>query len=788
MENNDFDNEKNNSEVIIIKELFNITLKNWKWFALSVFLFAGIGVFYLMTKNPIFDVDALVLLKEDDKRSGSSSSTMSMISSLGDLGSMMGSKNIDNEVVVFNTRKIMKKSITDLNMYVALEVHDKLRKINPYPTPPFNITVDPLQADTIGFLEFTMNPAKNDTYKIKGKYYGKDGVTKFATTVNAFPSTIQTPSLDVHIAKNPLIDEEKNPKRIDVRIFNPNTLSILLNRQINVEATSKKTTIIRLSTQTDNVKWAQDLLNKLIESFNKDAIEDKNMIAYLTSGFVNERLLTIEEELGSVEKQVEKYKQENNLTDISSEAKLFLEQMGSYDKARIEAQIQLSMILYVKNYVKDATNRYSLIPSIGIKDESLVKVIAGYNETLAERNRLESTSTASNPALQLMDAQLVSLRQNISGNIDNVAQSMEITIKDLKKQDLLTNSKIKAIPRQEREYIEIRRQQEIKAELYSFLLQKREETNLNLASTTPKAKIIDEPMPGLLPVSPKKTIILLIFFCLGVGVPFFYFYLRKLLKVEINSIEELGALSEVEIIGEICKNFTNEKVVVQSGKTNPSIELFRLLRANLSFALDGQDKKVILLTSNISGEGKTYISVNLATSLALLDKKVLLVGLDIRNPQIGQYLKNTTAYGVTNYISDTGIKTSDIVQHSNIHSNMDIIYAGPVPPNPNELLMNARLDKLFKDLRDIYDYIILDTAPVGLVSDTFLLDRLADACLYIVKIGLTHKSSIKYLNTIHKQKKLKNLHVIANGVDIREKNRYGYGYGDYGYGYGKGKI
>jgi capsular exopolysaccharide synthesis family protein len=355
----------------------------------------------------------------------------------------------------------------------------------------------------------------------------------------------------------------------------------------------------------------------------------------------------------------------------------------------------------------------------------------------------------------------------------------------LKKQDLLTNSKIKAIPRQEREYVEIRRQQEIKATLYSFLLQKREETGLSLASTTPKAKIIDDPMPGLLPVSPQKKLFLLIFLCLGIGIPFVYLYLRKLLKTEINSSEELKALSEVEIIGEICKNTAGEKIVVQSGKTNPSIELFRLLRTNLLFLLSSPDKKVILLTSNISGEGKTYISLNLATSLALLDKKVLLVGLDIRNPQIENYLGAASTVGITNYISDTGIKTSAIIQRTDIHPNLDVIYAGPVPPNPNELLMNSRLDDLFLELRNIYDYIILDTAPIGLVSDTFLLDRVADACLYIVKIGLTHKGSIKYLNTIHKQKKLKNLYAIANGVDIHVTNRHGYGYGGYGYGYGR---
>jgi capsular exopolysaccharide synthesis family protein len=772
-------NSENDNDGIKLSELIWIFVKNWKWFVLSVCLCVGIAVLYVKIKNPVYIVRSLVLLKEDEKRPSSSS----MIPGMSDLGSIMGSKNIDNEIEIFNTRKIMRQSIIDLNMYVALEVRSNLRKINPYPNLPFIITVDSLQADTIGRLEFTMKPSDNETYNIKGKYYGKKGSTKFSTTIDHFPATIQTSSIDVHIAKNPLVETGKKLKTVDVKIYNPNTLALLLSAKVNAEPIDERTTILNLSTETDNIKWAQDLLDKIIETYNKDAIKDKNMFASLTAQFVDERILKIEEELGSVEKQAENYKKDNNLTDISSHAKLFLTQINDYDKARAETQIQLNIVQYIEECIKSEENQNNLIPTVGISDINLVSIIAKYNAMLTERNRLENATTKSNPALQLINDQLASTRQNILSNIDNFVQSMEIMLKDLKKQDLQTNTKIKNIPRQEREFLEIKRQQEIKATLFSFLLQKKEETSLSLASATPKAKVIEDPMPDIGHIAPRTGLLLMVALCTGMLIPFVIFYLKKSFMIEITSKEEIEALSKVEVIGEICKNEKDGKIVVAHQAKGASVELFRLLRSNLSFVLDSSNKKVILLTSMLSGEGKTYISVNLASSLALINKKVVLVGLDIRKPQLDDYLETPQKNGLTHYLSNRGMKASDIIQHSNIHQNLDIIRAGVIPPNPNELLRSSRLDELMNDLRNLYDYIILDTAPVGLVSDTLLLNRLSDVCLYVIRAGVAHKSSIKYLNTIHEQKKLKNLFVIVNGLDPKKRSsRYGYGYG-YGYGY-----
>jgi len=757
-----------------LKDIITIFTKHWKWFLLSVFLFISAGVLYILVKNPVYYVDASILLKEDDSKS-KASSAMSMISGLGDLGSMMGSKNVDNEVGVLNTRMMMKEAIHDLNLNVICQTREGLKTVNMYPEFPYIISVDSAQVDTIkDIIKFTIKPTKDNQYEISGKYKSE----KFKTIISNFPAVIKTPAIDVNIDKSPVYNLQRENQQVKVTIYNPNVMTYLLNKEMHIGATSKKTTIIRLGLEADNVKWAQDLLYTLITIFNKEAVNDKNLEALNTAAFVDERLAVISRELETVERNVEKYKQENNLTDIESEVKLFLGQMGESETKRIETQIQMNMVQFLEDYVQNEKNKDKMIPSVGLDDKGLQAIILKYNELLIDRNSLENTSSVTNPSLQLLNAQLATMRQNIISNIKNVKGSLNVMYQDLKGQDQIMNNRIKSIPRQEREYIEIARQKEIKEKLYIFLLQKREETNLNLASTAPKAKTIDVPMPTIKPIAPKKLTVLAIMMILGFACPFMFFYLKQQLKTKIDSKEELERICEAEIIGEICQSKSKERIVVKKDSTSPEVELFRLLRANILFKIKGTDKKVILITSTIAGEGKTFVGANLALSMALTGKKVLLAGLDIRKPRLAEYLDLPKVNGITNYLSEEGLSPENLIQKSGIHPNLEIVQAGAVPPNPNELLMEDGLDELFNYYRTKYDYIIVDTAPVGIVSDTFLLDRLADITLYVSRIGYVHKDSVKNINTIVEKDSLKNLYVVANGVDLGEKN------GGYGYGYG----
>lgn len=761
---------------INLKNIIKIFTKNWGWFVLSVFLFISIGVLYILVKNPINYVDASILLREDDNKS-KTSSAMSMLSGLGDLGSMMGSKNVDNEVGVLSTRMMMKEAILDLNLHIICKTRQGLKSVDTYPDAPYIITVDSAQVDTIqNVISFKIKPKSNKQYEITGKY----GSKKFKTLVSEFPATIKTPAIDVAIDKNHSVTLKEN-QSANIIIYNPNQMTYLLGKEVNIGASSKKTTIIRLGLKTDNIKKAQDLLTTLISIFNKEAVKDKNLEAKNTAEFVDERLAVISEELETVEISVEKYKQENNLTNIESEAKLFLEQMGESETKRIETQIQMNMIQYIEDYIQNEQNIEKMIPAVGIEDKGLQTIILKYNELLIERNALENTSSGTNPSLNALNRNLTSMRQNIIANIQNVKGSLNVIYQDLKNQDKIMNGRIKAIPRQEREYIEIARQREIKEKLYLFLLQKREETNLNLASTSPKAKTIDIPMPGIKPIAPKKMTIFGIMLMLGIFTPFAFFYLKKQLKAQIDSKEELEQICYAEIIGEISQSKNKEHIVVKKDSTSPEIELFRLLRANILFKIKGTNKKVILITSTIAGEGKTFVGTNLALSMALTGKKVLLAGLDIRKPRLAEYLNLPKINGITNFLSEDNFSPEDLIQKSGIHSNLEIVQAGAIPPNPNELLMEDKLDELFEYYRTKYDYIIIDTAPVGIVSDTFLLDRLSDITLYVSRIGYVHKDSVKNINSILEKESLRNLYVVANGIRLDEKN------GGYGYGYGHNK-
>ncbi len=777
------DNKKNTKKTVTkndsvdLKYIVSLCVKNWKWFALSLFISSLVGALYFLIKNPVYYVDSYILLKEEDSKS--KSGAMSMLAGLGDLGSMMGSKNVDNEVGVLNTRMLMKQTILDLNLHIESRTRKGLKSVDMYPGFPFNVTVNPQQVDTIECgIKFKIKPVGKNQYHVEGKCVrGTFRSDKFETTISQFPAVIKTSSIDINIDRNQAVELEED-QIVKVTISNPNVVTESYREILGIGATSKKTSIIRFGMETDNVKKAQDLMTTMIGKFNIEAVKDKNEEAYNTSKFVEERLYFIASELKNVEDEVAKYKQDNNLTDISSEAKLFLEQMGKTETKRFEVQTQLNVVDYLENFVKDEKNKNKIIPGVGLEDKSLLSVIVKYNELLMEKNTLESSSSENNPSLIVLNNQLLTMRQNILSNIKNVKESLNVAINDIKGQDKIMNSRIKSIPQQERNFIEIARQRAIKEELYVYLLKKREEVNLSLASTSPKAKTIDEPMPGIKPIAPKKINILLVIMFLGFGMPFVIIYLLQMLNTKVSSKEELERLSDVEVIGEIALSKSKEHVVVKKDSVSPDVELFRLLRANILFKIRGTDKKVFLITSTIAGEGKTFIGTNLALSMALTGKKILLAGLDIRKPRLAEYLGMSKVKGITDYLSEDAYTPVELIQKSNIHPNLDILQAGTVPPNPNELLMEEKLDKLFEYYRTKYDYIIIDTAPVGIVSDTFLLDRLADVVLYVNRINYVHKDSIKNINTVNANESLKNMYVVANGIQLSDKN------GGYGYGYG----
>jgi len=772
----------NQEEVLNIRNIIFHYLSYWKWIVLSLLLCISFGTFYILRTNNQYEIKTSILVKEED-------TGMSELAILDELGLTPGKNNIDNEVEVLKSADLMHNTINATKFNIVYSEQIGLRKVKLYNNSPISLTIKGINLDTIqDNIEFRISKIAN-SYLIKSQY--EDGV--WEQKVSSLPTILKFPFANVLINLNNAFPFTN--KEIFVVIQNPEKVAVAISDAIKITPTSKKSSVICLSITGENIEIGKAFLNKLVEIYNLQTVEDKNQIAQNTGLFIDERLKSLSLELGSVEKDVEKFKTNNKITDISSEAKLFLDQTGTYEEKVKEVETQLNMIGYVENYINDDKNKDRLIPNLGITnegftkgitDEGLDKLIIKFNELTLDKERIQRTSTSENPTLNTLISQLSNMRSGIRSSIINIRKTLLIAKKDLDSEGNLTSTKIQQIPRIEREFIEIKRQQQIKETLYLFLLQKREETNLSLAATAPKAKIISHPRADIIQESPKKSIILLISFILGIIIPIIIVYIRDLFHTEIKNREELEKLSQAPVLGEIPKNKDNKQIVVGMNDTSSMTELFRSLRNDLTFILTEPDKKVITITSTVSGEGKTFIATNLACTFAMIDKKVLLVGLDIRNPSLATYIGLEKKQGLTSYLAMGG-DLEKLIEKSPLSPNLDIIQAGIIPPNPNELLNKQALDNLFIELRKRYDYILIDTAPVGIISDTFLVNRISDITLYIAREGATNKNSIIYINDLFNNNRLTNIYVILNDTDIYKK-RYGYKsryYYGYNYGYKK---
>ena len=557
--------------------------------------------------------------------------------------------------------------------------------------------------------------------------------------------------------------------------------------QLKMELTSKTTSVVKITLKTSNVKQGKDFLNKLIEVYDREDMNDQTAMANKTAQFIDDRLMTLTRELGDVESQVETYKQVQGLTDIKSESDLFIQQTGDFSQKRMEVETQLSIVTDLDDYLQKKENRYQLIPaSSGIKSEGLNELIANYNKLILQRNRLSRIASGTNQAMMDLTNQIESMFNTVQSSVHNEKNNLKIAQRDLTSKNSENAARIRAIPRQEKEYTEIKRQQGVKEALFLFLLQKKEEKYLNMSLVEPIAKIIDEVHCDSDPVSPKKSMILLLAFIVGLIIPIIAIKIRDLLRYQIENKDELEEISIVPVLGEIPNVKKGGNLIIQENSTDSFTELIRLIRTNLLFVLDSPEKKVINMVSSLSGEGKTFVTINLAMSLALLDKKVLIIGLDIRKPKLGAYLNIDDTTGITMFLSGH-MNKEKLILPSGIHPNLSVITSGPIPPNPSELLLKPALDKLIAELREQFDYIVIDTAPILVVSDSFSLNRLADVNLYVVRAEFTPKKNIEDATNLYKHKKLNNLFFILNGTDMT-KNSYRNGYGKkYGYGYGIGK-
>lgn len=765
---------------INLREVYEKYIVYWKWILASVLIACVIGFFYLRTQPYTYHLTT-TLLVVDQSKSGAMNE-MSMMKQLDVMGFGSSLSMVNNENEVLKSSALMKRVVNQLELHTTYTTKDFLRTIDLYTASPYYVKMDSM---ALMQLEKTLSfeiAREDGQYTIEGEYND----SAFSQTVKKLPAMINTPAGPISIAlRKGLKFLPQN--EITVTISNPNAVGRSISANLLTTEVSKQVDVINIGLNVSNEQKGKDILNTLSAIYNRDAIEQINRSAMNTANFIDDRLRLISGELSDVEGEVENYKQVNQMTDISSDAKIYLERNNEFDQQRIQVENQLSLIRFVEEFISKGANQYALIPNLGLTDVGLVAVIQKYNELLMNRERIAGGSSEENPALRNMNQQIVSARRSIQVSIANSRKGLEITKRELDSQNQRAVSKIRDLPRQEREFIEIKRQQQVKESLYLFLLQKREEASLTMAITVPKGRVLNTPDVGE-QTGPRSKIIMGIFFLLGLAFPLLIIFLRDLINTTISNRAQVEKLSDVPVLSELGHNNTGNVIIDHASNTDSNAELFRLLRTKLQFTLDYPSQKVMMVTSTEPGEGKSYVSLNLAISLSLTGKKVMLMGLDLRKPQLKKHLNLDGEEGMSSILSGHVSDYRSIIQHVAAYPTLDVIPGGVIPPNPNELLMSKRLDDMVEKLRNEYDYIVIDTAPVGAVSDSFLIDRVVDIAIYICRMDYSDKRNIEFLNHVKADKSLKRPYLVINDVNMQSKyyyhRGYSYGYGNY-YGHKK---
>ena len=781
-------------EKIDIQQLLFKYIIHWPWFVGAV-LVCLIGAWiYLRMATPVYNISATVLIKDDKK--GGNTGSMVGLEELGLSGLISSSQNIDNELEVLRSKTLVKEVINLLNLYVSYTDEDGFPSKNMYKTSPVLVSLTPQEAEKL-----------TDPMVVEMALYGEGGLEVNVTVGDkeyqklfeklpaVFPMDEGTlaffQSPDSLSLKKDTMEASSNIRHITAKIKSPMKVARAYCENLKIEPTSKTTSVAVISLKNSSLQRGQDFINQLLEMYNRNTNNDKNEIAQKTAEFIDERINIISKELGSTEANLENFKRNAGITDLTSEAQIALTGNAEYEKKRVENRTQISLIEDLRKYIRG--NEYEVLPgNIGLQDPGLVATIERCNEMLVERKRLLRTSTENNPTIINLDTSIRAMKSNVQATLDGSLKGLLITKADLEREASRFSRRISDAPGQERQFVSIARQQEIKAGLYLMLLQKREENAIALAATANNAKIIDEAIADDIPVSPKRRMIYLIALVLGIGIPVGIIYLIGLTKFKLEGRADVEKLTTIPIVGDIPltdeKNEKDGSIAVFENQNNLMSETFRNIRTNLQFMLQN-DKKVILVTSTVSGEGKSFISANLAISLSLLGKKVVIVGLDIRKPGLNKVFRlSTKEKGITLYLANPETDLMSLVQPSDINQNLYILPGGTVPPNPTELLARDGLDKAIEILKKSFDYVVLDTAPVGMVTDTLLIGRVADLSVYVCRADYTHKVEYTLINELAEEKKLPNLCTVINGVDLkRRKYGYYYGYGKYGkyYGYGK---
>ncbi|MCM1068112.1 MAG: polysaccharide biosynthesis tyrosine autokinase [Muribaculaceae bacterium] len=755
--------KKNNSDFIDVAGLLRQYTSRWYLFVISVIVCAGLAFLYTRVRQQDYAVRANLLI-ESEKESP-------LTGGMGDIASLFGSSaRVDDEIYIISSHSLYYGVVKDLGINIKQYVKTSFfRRELAYPENPLIVTPQAGMMDTL---------QRSITFKIRVNDKGRVNVSakmKKKTVLKekdlTLPCTVTTPIGSFTFAKSEYYpaDEELN---VNVSVSGYDGAAEDLSEDVLAEIASKRSNVIELSINTPNDTYGKDILNQIIANYNARGILEQRQQNELTASFIDGRLQLLTRELSDVESRLQDYKQSKGIIGVGTEAKYQIEKKGRVETELLAAETQAEIIKLTSEFLNDPKNAYSLVPAT-LDNEGLQRAIEAHNKLVLDRIAMTGSARPDNVALKLLSEQIDASRRNIGTSVARAYETAMVAVNDLRREMRSAEGNLAQIPAQEREYLDLSRQQSVKQSLLIFLLQRSEETAMLIANAYPKGSIVDRAYTLSEPLGLKNKIIYLLGIFFGLLIPPVWLYLRKLIHNRFETRSDVEHMTDVPILGEMCIDSTGRSLVVSAEDTSATAELFRLMRSNLLFVLNDPRDKVVLMTSTSSGEGKSFISINLAASLALLGKKVVLVGMDIRNPRLAEYLDIAPRFGLTQYLSSSNITLPQITTALPSVPGLDVICAGPVPPNPAELLLSTKVDDLFTQLRADYDYVIVDTAPIGLVSDTFTLDRIADAAIYVCRANYTSMSDLELINDIYEQHRLKKVSLVINGT--ASKKTYGYG-------------
>lgn len=762
-------NQDNQEEEFSFLELFFHYFRHWKWFLLSLVVCLLLAFVYLRYTTKEYKVVSKVLIKDDKKGQGTAD-----LSAFSDLGIITNTSNLDNEIEVLKSKSLMKEVKDSLNLGVSYYKEGRIKQMEIYNASPVFVYV----TDQIKEGRFIINKVNDSGLSI---YSEGDNFEALVPITLSQENSSELLLKEQVVSPWGILSFEVNPLAtadfpIEVVINRPKYLP-----EITIVPINKTSSVVEISIVTPLAEKGKDIVNTLIYCYNQRVMNEQTYVATNTIEFIKERLGIISGELQVAEKEVERYMQEKGVTDLQAQAQLFLSSSSEYDRKISEVQIQTDILKGLKEWFQNPANAGSTAPSnVGLTDQTILSLINNYNQQIFEKERTTIGMTATNPLVAEYDARISSLKNDLIRGVSMAEAGIQANLRELRRQENTYLNKARSLPTQERESRELYRQQSTKETLVLYLMQKQEESRLTLATAVPNATVIDPADYNNTPVKPKQSIIYLAALLLGLIIPIVVIYIRDLFDIRIHSREDVSRIVKAPFLGEIPESSKDNIFPVKNVRSGIA-EKFRIAVSNLRFIIGEEKGKVIMVTSTFSGEGKSFVSRNLAYSLASSGNKVLLIDIDMRKSVMDKTLGMDAKKGIAYYLSTPSATLSEVTDQKEYHANLNIIPVKVFPPNPAELIASPRLAELFTLAKERYDHIIVDTAPIGLVADAFVVNRYADATIFVTRADVSYKAALKDIQSYYADKKLNNLTTVLNGASLQRG--YGYGYGEYKHNY-----